>query len=422
MQNDEAAACIFFAAARGLSATEKPAVQIDKNRPSAEWIARLRGQFPVEREIDRVLTRKMTRRAGPGFMPLHLETLVSGVQALITARIGSDFAIHRARWLSGGASKLQMAFELDWDRPGFGRERTPMVLRMEPAESIVETSRLREFQLIRAMEGTVPVPPVFWCDSEGEHLPYPALVYGFAKGVAKPTQGQAGVSGLGTHLPDVLRAKLAPQFVSHLARIHRFDYRQADLNAFDVPEPGTQCAEWGINWWERVWEEDSDEDVPLMRLAAGWLRRNMPALDRPSVVHADYRLGNFLFTEDDGQITAWLDWELGRIGDRHQDLAWTTSRAFGSMSPDGKTFLVCGMMPEDAFFEAYEQTSGLSVDPRAVHWYKVYNDYMMTVLSLATGYRVARGGKTHQDVLVTWLIGISGMLMDEMRGLIEQGA
>jgi hypothetical protein len=43
------------------------------------------------------------------------------------------------------------------------------------------------------------------------------------------------------------------------------------------------------------------------------------------------------------------------------------------------------------------------------------------VLTLATGYRIARNGKTHQDVLVAWLIGISAMLMDDMRKLIERG-
>jgi hypothetical protein len=43
------------------------------------------------------------------------------------------------------------------------------------------------------------------------------------------------------------------------------------------------------------------------------------------------------------------------------------------------------------------------------------------VLILATSYRIARNGKTHQDVLVTWLIGIGGMIIDELRSLIEQG-
>lgn len=196
---------------------------------------------------------------------------------------------------------------------------------------------------------------------------------------------------------------------------------RADLSAFSQPSLGsTQCAEWGVNWWERVWEEDSDEDIPLVRLGAAWLREHMPLLDRASVVHADYRLGNFLYTEHDSRISAWLDWELGRIGDRHQDLAWTTSRAFGHFAEDGKTFLTCGLMPESQFLEAYEKASGLRVDAKSMHWHKVYNDYMMAVLLFATGYRIARGGKTHQDVLVTWLMGIGNMLLEEMRTLIEE--
>lgn len=398
-------------------------LNIDKDHPSANWIAALRGQFRTEAEVDRVLTRRMQRRGGPGYAPLPLATLVDGVESLVHSQIGEGFKISNARWLSGGASKLQMAFTLSWDRPGVGYEDTRMVLRMEPAESIVETSRLREFQLIRAFHGVVPVPPVFWCDAGGEHLPYPALIYGFAPGVTKPTAAESGVSGLGTHLPPHLRKQLAPQFVEHLTRIHTFDYRTADLSAFEVPALGsTQCAEWGLNWWERVWEEDSDEDIPLMRLGAGWLRRNMPELDHAGVVHSDYRLGNFLYTEEDSRISAWLDWELGRIGDRHQDLAWTTSRAFGHLDEDGKTFLTCGLMPENQFLEAYEKVSGLKVNTRTMHWYKVYNDYMMATLILATGYRIAHGGKTHQDVLVTWLMGIGYMLLEEMRALIEQGA
>lgn len=394
---------------------------IDKNRPSPEFIAQLRKRFPTEREIDRVLTRKMERRAGPGYSPLPLEALVNGVQSLLGSQLTAPFQISDAKWLSGGASKLQMAFTLAWSPEGAPPQRTPMVLRMEPAESIVETSRRREFQLIRAFQGTVPVPPVYWCDADGEHLPYPALIYGFAQGVTKPSAAHSGVSGLGTHLPPALRAALAPQFVDHLAKIHSFDFRGKSLDAFDVPEVGsTQCAVWGVNWWERVWEEDSDEDVPLVRLCAAWLRNHLPVLDRPVIVHADYRLGNFLYTEHDEKISAWLDWELGRIGDRHQDLAWTTSRAFGHLSEDGKTFLTCGLMPENAFIDAYEKASGLKVDLKSVHWHKVYNDYMMATLLLATGYRIARNGKTHQDVLVSWLMGIGYMLLEEMRSLIEE--
>jgi hypothetical protein len=50
---------------------------VDKNRPSPEWIAELRRRFPVEREIDRILTRKLTLRSGPGFEPQTLGCVVT---------------------------------------------------------------------------------------------------------------------------------------------------------------------------------------------------------------------------------------------------------------------------------------------------------------------------------------------------------
>ncbi|MFT3792285.1 MAG: phosphotransferase family protein [Rudaea sp.] len=394
----------------------------DKNKPSAEWIAQLRKRFPVEKEIDRVLTRKLEHRATSRFTPVPLDKLVEGVRSLISAQSGGTFTIDEPRWLSGGASKLQMRFVLDRERPGAGREKTPMVLRMEPAESIVETSRLREFQLIRAMHGVVPVPPVFWCDSLGEHLPYPSLVYGFAKGVTKPSTGSSGVTGLGMRLPKDVREKLKPQFIEQLVRIHAFDHRTADFSAFDMPGPGTDCALKELNMWERIWEEDHDEDVPLLRLAAAWLRRNLPALDVPSVVHGDYRVGNFLFDEDDGcRITAWLDWENGLIGNRHRDLAYISCSAFRSPDENGN-ILLNGLMSENEFFEVYEKASGRKIDRKTLHWYKVFNAYYLAILIVATGYRIAWNGKTHQDILVTWLIGIGGSLLNDLHQLLEQGA
>lgn len=394
--------------------------QIDKNHPAPAWIESLRRKYPIEPQIDQLLVRKLIRRAGPGYHSVGLDTLVNGVTSLLSNRIGAGFHLDNPRWLSGGASKLQMAFDLDWDDPQAGRIRSPMVLRIEPAESIVATSRLREFQLIRAMEGKVPVPRVYWCDEEGEHLPYPGLIYGFSEGVTKPSNTTSGVSGTGIRLSREIRERLAPQFVGHLAAIHSVDYRSADLSAFTAPEPGTQCAQWSVAWWERVWEEDGDEEIPLLRVAAAWLRRHLPVLKDPVLVHSDYRLGNFLFTEHDLRISAVLDWELGRIGDRHQDIAWTTSRTLGGIDDDGE-FLVCGMLPEAAFYDAYEDAAGHEINRRTVRWYQVYNNFSLAILLIGSGYRVAINGKTHQDVLVAWLSGLASVVLDQMREQIEEG-
>jgi len=397
-------------------------INVDKNNPSPEWIAEMRKRFEVEREVDRALTYKLEKRAGPAYKTIPLQTLVDGVKALIAANVSGDFEIKNPHWLAGGASKLQMGFDLDWQRPGVGRELTRMVLRSDLAEALHATSRAREFQIVNAIKTVLPVPPVFWYDNTGEYLPYPSIVYGFAEGVTKPSNATSGVSGLGTFMPKDVREKLAPQFTQHMANLHTFDFRNAELSAFDIPQLGTQNAHWAVNWWDRVWAEDADEEVPLVALASAWLHKNAPAVDKLSVVHGDFRTGNYLFRESDCQITTWLDWELARIGDRHQDLAWSTSRAFSIMAEDGKTVLVSGLMPKDAFLEAYEKASGLSVDKKSLHYYQVFNAYAMVAMTLGTSYRVARNGKSHQDVLLAWLLGVGYMLLDEMRDLIEQGA
>ena len=392
---------------------------VDKNRPTHEWIEALRRRFPCETEIDRILTRKLQRRAGPGYSSVSMETLTQGVQALLKAKIDGTFEVRNPRWLSGGASKVQMAFDLAWNKPGAGQTTTTMVLRMEPAESIVETSRLREFQLIKAFENVVPVPPVFWVDNDAEFLPYPAMICGFSAGVSRPTSGPDGISGNGTRFGPVVGPILGEQFARHLATIHTWDWRNAGLTAFDTPASSRQAVEWQLNWWERVWEEDVNEDVPLMRLAMAWMRANIPAMDRLSIVHGDYRTGNFLYTEEDNQISAILDWELGHLGDRHEDLAWAIRAAFGHLAGDGKTFLIGGFMPESQFLDRYQEYSGLAVDRKTLDFYNIFNAYKNILIVLATGYRVALGGKSHQDVLLAWLNGISYPYMDDMRPMLE---
>jgi aminoglycoside phosphotransferase (APT) family kinase protein len=266
------------------------------------------------------------------------------------------------------------------------------------------------------------VPEPYWVDDEGEWFPEPALVYSMAYGVAKPTGEASGaVSGMGTNFGPELRAQLAPQFVEHLARIHTFDHSEAALSSFDRPQVGTtQSAEWQLNRGLRAWEEDRGEDMPIMDVAANWLRRNLPVLDHSSVVHGDYRTGNFLYDEATNRITTWLDWERTIVGDRHRDLSWSTTRSVGHLAEDGKTFLVCGLMPLEEFYAAYEQASGLTVDPERLRWYEILSRFVQVQTVLGTAYRVARLGKSHQDILVARMEGAAYVIAEELRQALEE--
>lgn len=373
----------------------------DRDAPSPEFIAAMRRQYPVESETDQLLVRKLERRAGPPYTRITKDELKRCLNAMLGEVIKGDFSITDERWFTGGVSKIQLGFTLSYVDAAKGRVTERLVLRMDPSESMNTTSRLREYELLRAFDGTVPVPKVFWVDSEGKWFPEPALIYAFVPGVTKPTTTQTGsISGLGTNFGPEWRERLAPQFMDYLVRIHTFDHSRYQFKSLDRPEAGTtQSALWQVNRARRTWEEDRGEDFPLMEIAGNWLERNLPVTDRVSVVHGDYRSGNFLFDESSGRILAWLDWERGHLGDRHRDLAWSTQHFMGHYGEDG-TYYVCGLIPEKEFFARYEDASGLPVDRKKLDFYRVLSCYQIIVSTMATAYRVVRLGKSHQDILL----------------------
>ena len=80
--------------------------------------------------------------------------------------------------------------------------------------------------------------------------------------------------------------------------------------------------------WLRDLDDDELEPQPITRAAIRWLRANPPPpAQRISVVHADYRTGNFLVDER-GTIRGILDWELAHLGDPLEDLAWGINRVW----------------------------------------------------------------------------------------------
>jgi aminoglycoside phosphotransferase (APT) family kinase protein len=397
-------------------------------KPGEAFIRTIRDQYPTEQEVDSVLTRKMQRRKGPAYRVPTLEELVDGVRRLIENDLGYEVAIADPKWLSGGASKLQVVFSLRWrglDGSADGAAvSTRMVLRTEPAASITESSRRREFQVLKAVEGIVPAPQAYWMDADAEFLPFPGIIYSFCRGVAKPSIDAGKVSGLGQNYGPRLRAKLAPQFVDMLAAIHTLDRsRFAELKHFEIPTQGSKEAVIKqVNAMRRAWEEDRLEEEPFMEVVYKWLIKNAPPLDHVSLVHGDYRNGNFLFDEETGEITSWLDWEGAVLGDRHRDLTYATMRMFGHFAEDGKTLLSSGMMAAEEMFTAYEKASGLPVDRQRLVYYTIFNMYILMVLILGAAARSAYGAQTHQDVLTNYLTGVGYPTLAEMCEYFEKNA
>jgi aminoglycoside phosphotransferase (APT) family kinase protein len=386
-----------------------------KQNPSAEWIDELRRKYPTDATIDSILTRKLQRRGIGPYKPINMKDLQRSLQNFIEHRIDCRFEISNLRRLSGGASKEQFVFDLKkYDSSPGAPER--LVLRLQPAESLVENSRLCEFQIMRAVSETVPVAQGVWIDPEGESFGQPALIARFVTGVTKPTETTLrNVSGVGTQFGVHWRERLKRQFVQHLVAIHEFDWSTADLSAFAKPEIGTTASlEKTINWHDRVWEEDSVQEFPLLQVVSTWLRQNMPTLTRASIVHADYRQGNFMFNEESGRITAILDWELAHIGDFHEDLGYMCQRpTTGTVDETGRQ-LICDLFTRSELLDLYEEMSGRSVDPKRVRYFEIMHLRKSAIICLGTAVRIVEGSKTHQDVLNAWLAPIGYSYLQEL--------
>lgn len=385
---------------------------------SAERLDDIRRRFPTDPAGQRAIDRKYRRRQGPGWEPIALERLSAAVEDLLASQLECAFHIRNPRWLTGGASKIQMAFEL------VTANQAPqcLLLRMDPPESLNATNKSSEFGILHRLAGTVAAPQALWVDNEAEYLPEPGLICTFVHGVTKPSKATTGqVSGLGTNFGTDLRAELGEQFIQTLATLHTVDasgWVSEELPG--APIGSTDNARWRLNFERQLWTLDRLETSPIMELAAHWLARNLPEMDRLSVVHGDYRSGNFLFDESTAEITAWLDWEAAHLGDRHLDLAYCSQDLFGHYDESSETFLVSGLVPRDEFFDRYEQASGLEVDTDRLRWYSIFCGFSATVKTLATSMRIAQLGRSHQDILLARLEGTVPILLGQLGRQLQE--
>jgi aminoglycoside phosphotransferase (APT) family kinase protein len=370
----------------------------------------------TEPHLAGLLEARKLRRGLPPYEPRSDES-VAGLLSDFFAKDTPGAEVSGVARLGGGASKEQFCFTLT--RPGGSAER--YVLRMDPLEGITETSRQREYEILRAMQGVVPVPRPIWLDADGQHFERPAVIMELVPGSPKPSSMTLSVTGLGTVLGDPLRDLIRPQYLDMLARIHNFDWASADLPSYAAPTADPkQATRWLINFWKELLEQDAVVREPVIRLATQWLEENIPDCEKLCFVHGDFRTGNYLFDEATGQVTAMLDWEMSYIGDIHADLGWLLQPVFGTRI-DGVFRISDIFVGEEDFIAAYEAASGNRVNRRTLHYFKVFNDWKSYILVSALGMRAAREQHNHQDVLLTFLAATGPMFVADLARLLAKG-
>jgi aminoglycoside phosphotransferase (APT) family kinase protein len=248
------------------------------------------------------------------------------------------------RRLSGGASRVTSAFELDAD----GATR-PLILQMDRAQGAPKGRVPMEAALLRAAAAAgVPVPAVVAL-GDGSELGAAWLVVERLDGETIPRKVLRDAEWAAA------RAALTAQAGRALAAIHTIDPASVDglppADPLGDPLPVLDAL---------------GEVRPALELGVRWLAAHRPASGPRVTVHGDYRMGNFLIGPDG--LRGVLDWELAHTGDAAEDIGWLCAPAwrFGGSGDVGGF----GALPD--LLAAYAGAGGDAMTPERVHWWQVY--------------------------------------------------
>lgn len=307
--------------------------------------------------------------------------------------------------LSAGMSWLNYGFTLVQDPRETTLMRHDMVLRLAPKVGILPPYQARaEFDLISALHVKgLPVPNALFYSDDPDDLGAPFQV--FVKSEGKPCPMPFSIS-----TADVaLLPRWADEFIHILARLHNLDYRIAPSANASLDLTITNVAARQANHWHCIAERIMLRPLPLVSYAYHWLLENAPVASKLSIVHGDYRIGNFLARDG---IEAILDWELAHVGDPHEDLSWSLLPSFNAGTE--KLFAI---VPRAQMFKRYQDLTGIEVRLESIDYYRILNLLKLAIICLAAKHAFLVAGT--RDFRMMPLASRSRFALDQLSKAME---
>lgn len=236
-------------------------------------------------------------------------------------------------------------------------ERLPLCVTYLPTLNIELMKITDEARLIQLAESAgMRVPHVHFASEDPDWLGGPFFISDRVDGETVPRRVLRQISADGTG------EQVAEALGYALGSLHQID--EADAPA-SLVRPEVAPAESALL---RLREQVDEllQPGPVFELGLRWLERHLPPPPaRLGVVHGDVRNGNIIVDHDG--LAAVLDWEVARIGDPMEDLAWPCLRCwrFGEDALE-----VGGFGSREAFVRGY-QAAGGDYDADRFHWWKV---------------------------------------------------
>src|SRR5882724_7815327 len=250
-------------------------------------------------------------------------------------------------------------------------QRRKLILRVGPTNGLFAPySVLPQVYALQSMENSrVPVPRLVSYSQEGVNIGFPFFI-------SEHVAGDVAAPWLGSGATEEHRRGIVMQFLDILAELHTIDWQHLPLRELlDKIPSGERTERASLTAWRAHVSRPLIRYYPLLDWAGLWLHENCPMPPRMTIVHGDYRVGNFL--EENGSITAILDWELTHIGDPHEDLGWALVPTF-----NGGSRKLYGVMERSEVIDRYQNKSGITLSPRSLAYYEAFALYQMAAIQI----------------------------------------
>lgn len=184
---------------------------------------------------------------------------------------------------------------------------------------------------------------------------------------------------------------LSKAVIQNLADLHAIDIYRTGLIRLGKPEGYVQRQ---VEGWIGRYQKAATDYLPAMNKAADWLQANLPAENRPALIHNDYKYDNVVLNPDDlSEIIAVLDWEMATVGDPLMDLGTTLAYWADADSPQIlQAFSLTafpGNMNRQELAQCYAEASGRNIDH--ILFYYVFGCYKIGVIAQQIYARYKKG-------------------------------
>jgi aminoglycoside phosphotransferase (APT) family kinase protein len=264
-------------------------------------------------------------------------------------------------------------------------------LRRPPTSHVLPTAHdmVREFTVISALDplGVPVAQPLGLCvDEEVNERPF--YVMEFVDGAILRDRAQAEAA-----FDEATRGVIGDHLAATLAQLHDVDVEAAGLG--DLARHDGYI-ERQLRRWTTQYEQMHVEGVDhggLIEAVGDELKARVPAQQRVSVVHGDYRLDNTVL-DDSGYVRAILDWEICTLGDPIADLGllmvyWAESEDSTASLLGVAPTTATGFATRDQVLQSYASHS--SLDLSHVAYYQAFGYWKLACIMQGVFARYSAG-------------------------------